>query len=378
MTVIKKVRSIVSLIYRVLLSILPTRRTQSYDLVIVRCDLLGDFIMKYDSLLEIQKFYQGKRVLLVCPTIVVPFVDKDPFYTRVIGYEMKKMDSISYIKVLAKELKRIKSSTIFYCAWERYPQGDTIVSFIKSKNRNAMRGSHEGGLVKFFYDSQYSNLVDFSKRGSEIIALETFVRETYNPNYKYGGNPLVLSEPLPFTIKSPYIVISISSSMEEKSWPVKHFADLIDLIPMHFTVVLSGAGKIDEEKAEFLLEHCATKSRIVNMVNGTNVLELAGLISKCKLLIGNDSAAVHMAAAQRVQSLCILHGAHYGRFLPYPNDALPMQYLPRVVCFPMDCFYCEYKCIFENRIPFKCLANVSVKKVSEAMLDMLHTNESEG
>jgi len=374
MSLFVRIKSKISIVYRILISVFPSRRTQSYDLTIVRCDLLGDFIMKYDSLIEIQKFFQGKRVLIVCPTFVVPFIEGIPFFTRIVGYDMKKMDNLSYLTNLSRELKRIRSTIVYYCSWERYLQGDTITSFIQSNNRVAMRGSHSGGIVKHYYDSKYNKLVEFPQRGSEIRALEAFVRGTYNSDYHYGKNPLVLSVPYTLNLRSPYIVVSISSSMEEKTWPINCFVHLINEIPEQYTIVISGAGEKDVEKAHYIIETSFKKNKIVNMVNKTNVLELVGLISKCELLIGNDSAAVHIAAAIRVPSVCILHGAHYGRFLPYPEDSLEGRYLPKIVCHHMDCYYCEYKCIYDERNPFRCLKNVSVKDVCDAVNEVLESN----
>jgi len=64
----------------------------------------------------------------------------------------------------------------------------------------------------------------------------------------------------------------------------------------------------------------------------TTIAQLVELIRNASLLIGNDSAAIHMAAATQTPSVCILGGGHYGRFLPYQPESRETEYIgPQLV-----------------------------------------------
>jgi len=60
-------------------------------------------------------------------------------------------------------------------------------------------------------------------------------------------------------------------------------------------------------------------SRVENLCGTTSLTELVDIISKAKLLITNDSSALHIAACLNTQTICLLMGRHYGRFAPYPK-----------------------------------------------------------
>ncbi len=369
---INKFYSILTILFKRILARIPSRRSESYDLVIVRVDLLGDFIMRYDSLVEVQNFYKGKRVLLICPHMVMPFVENNFNFTRIIGYDFKKLDNWAYVLSLYKLLKSIKSEEIFYSAWQRYPQGDTIVSFIKGRRIAGMKSTHDLSRSKVYNERLYTELYELPKGKSEIEAIELFVKKAFNPTYQYGHNPLVVDSSISPIVKKPYIVLSLSASMEEKTWAISSFIELIMKIPDKYTIVLSGAGRNDKEKAQKILISVASRGGIVNLVNCTSVLELASLISQADLVIGNDSAAVHIAAATRVPSVCVLHGAQYGRILPYPEHLYDNRFHPKSVFYKMDCFYCDYHCKYKERAPFRCLSSVTVEMVFSVVSDILN------
>ena len=96
--------------------------------------------------------------------------------------------------------------------------------------------------------------------------------------------------------------------------------------------------------------------------------DLVELIRASRLLIGNETSAVHIAVAVDTPSVCILGGGHYGRFMPYEladGDA-PR---PAVAMHKMPCFGCDWRCSQPHQ-PGKampCIAAVSVADVVNAI-----------
>ncbi len=56
------------------------------------------------------------------------------------------------------------------------------------------------------------------------------------------------------------------------------------------------------------------------MTGKTTLPQLAKLISLSKILIANETSAVHFAAAVGTPFICISNGNHFGRFNPFPNE----------------------------------------------------------
>jgi ADP-heptose:LPS heptosyltransferase len=74
----------------------------------------------------------------------------------------------------------------------------------------------------------------------------------------------------------------------------------------------------------------------------TSLPEFVEVIRQARLLISNETSAVHIAAAVKTPSVCILGGGHFGRFLPYPEKVVNCK--PVAVFKKMACFGCNWKC----------------------------------
>ena len=89
-------------------------------------------------------------------------------------------------------------------------------------------------------------------------------------------------------------------------------------------------------------------------------------------MVSNDTSAVHIAVAVNTPVICILGGAYYGRFLPYPE--LPeKQIILETVSYSMPCYGCNGDCIYplKKNEPAPCITNISVDAVWEKVKPLL-------
>ena len=89
------------------------------------------------------------------------------------------------------------------------------------------------------------------------------------------------------------------------------------------------------------------------------------MVSDAKFLIGNETSAIHIAAAVRTPSVCILGGGHFGRFIPYKLEKEPDGPLPIPVYYKMTCFNCNWNCIYpiKKGEPTPCIKDITVDHV---------------
>lgn len=81
-----------------------------------------------------------------------------------------------------------------------------------------------------------------------------------------------------------------------KTWPPERFAILADRLISECDADVIFFGTPDEKKVASSI--CsAMKSRAISVVGETSTRELAALFASCELFIGNDSGAMHVAAA---------------------------------------------------------------------------------
>lgn len=377
---LSRIRSRLSWRIKILISKMPSRRIFHYDVIIVRVCLIGDFVMSYDPLMEIKKTLKGKKVLLICPKMIIPFLENDDFYKNIIGYEINKSLKLSNWIKLSSKLRRISADTIYYPEWQRFPIGDLIVNALKAEEKIGMKSKDVNDENTRYFDKQYTSLLDYPNSSNEIKQMEYFIRETINPDYEYGHNPMVAASLCFNDLQTSYAVVSMSSSVEKKMWPIDRFAAIINSLPLDLSVAVTGAGKEDAERVAELSRLVDKKRCLINYVNRTTLPELTSLIAQSLFVIGNDSSAVHLAAATRVPSICILHGAHFNRFFPYPKGLLEEKYMPRSVFYMMDCFNCNYICSQGESVPFECLKKLSVlavkKEVDKLLKDIGYENRT--
>ena len=93
----------------------------------------------------------------------------------------------------------------------------------------------------------------------------------------------------------PWVMIHPAARYWFKAWPAKRFAALADvLFERGFQAVLVGSRDEHSVETEILQ---AAKRPPLSLVGKTSLLELAALMTHCRLLIGNDAGPMHMAAA---------------------------------------------------------------------------------
>ena len=153
----------------------------------------------------------------------------------------------------------------------------------------------------------------------------------------------------------PWVMIHPGARYWFKAWPPERFAALIDRFDQEKTAVGLVGDRRDHEVAERIRE--LTKYRPVSLVGRTSLLELAALMKRCVLFIGNDAGPMHMAAAVGTPVMAL-----FG-----PSD--PSVWGPRgskveVIYKGLDCRRCFHPTC--ERGPDSCMNQISVEEVMQA------------
>jgi ADP-heptose:LPS heptosyltransferase len=163
----------------------------------------------------------------------------------------------------------------------------------------------------------------------------------------------------------PYLVIAPGASEGQRRWPADQFVAVARRIltqhPDWRCLVVGTAA----ERAMAEQISVALGERADNRAGCTDVLGLVGCIAYARLVVGNDSAAVHIAAACGVPGVAVVGGGHYQRCFPYDPREAPVRRLPVTVARPMDCFGCDWICRYRVTVgqPFPCIAEVPAELV---------------
>jgi heptosyltransferase-2 len=137
-----------------------------------------------------------------------------------------------------------------------------------------------------------------------------------------------------------------------KCWPPERFAALADRLISECgaDVILFGTPNENEMAAQI---SSAMKNRSISLIGKTSMRDLAPLFSTCSIFIGNDSGAMHVAAAAGLPVI--------GIFGPTdPQGTAPVTQQFTLIREPVSCSPCFLRtCPVDHR----CMTRIDVNSV---------------
>ena len=165
---------------------------------------------------------------------------------------------------------------------------------------------------------------------------------------------------LPDAPNQPLLAVAPGARWATKRWPVERFAAVAQELAREKQAAVVILGGSDEAQ----LARTLCDKLDVPVVNGAGTLSLmnsAALLSRCRLLISNDSGLMHMATALQVPVVAIF-GPTVQEFGFYPFQARA-----EVVSEPLSCRPCSTK--GSQRCPLRhhaCMQDISSARVVAA------------
>jgi predicted lipopolysaccharide heptosyltransferase III len=126
-----------------------------------------------------------------------------------------------------------------------------------------------------------------------------------------------------WNISKPYIVLHPGSARQEKLWEAGRWARVIERFGRDNDldlILTSGASKHEQEHIAAIKNE--TRRQIVDLSGKTDLLTLAALIDRARLLVTVDSAPMHLAA--RTQTLQVILFGPTNPFHSRPKESLAL------------------------------------------------------
>ncbi|MDD5218655.1 MAG: glycosyltransferase family 9 protein, partial [Candidatus Omnitrophica bacterium] len=163
-----------------------------------------------------------------------------------------------------------------------------------------------------------------------------------------------------------WIVAAPQAASQLKTWNREGFRQVVRrLLEIQTEPVLLVGDTRERETAEAIAS--VNPSRIYNLAGRTTLKELAVLISRCGLLLANDSAAMHLGFEMQKPVVAIFGPTHDGKY-----GCVGPSF--RIVREPVSCAPCEKpQCRFERQT---CFEDLKPEKVLKACEELLHANLS--
>lgn len=349
-------------------------RKETNRVLIARTDGLGDYIIWLSVGEEIKKLYPEKKLVMLLddtkPTCELSGMNccVDEFINIGIHGRRRflsiwKAMQMSYDVILQPVYSRLAFTDLLLFAMHAGKR-------ITIDTNGQLMTAWEWRITNRGYDE----IIPCSEEvHHELIRCAEFIRGLGNkefravyPKMDYGSG---------FGCYGRYIAVFPSASWIGKVWEKEKFAHLLQwmlhVVPHH--ILLCGDSK-DNEVCGYL-EEFLSDSRIVNMAGKTSLSETVCLIGNAEYVFGNDTGALHIAAACNRPFAVILADREVGRFFPYETEQEEDHFVGTVIAADMPCRQCLLQGIKEcmyhtdplDALP--CIEKISVEMVEQRLME---------
>lgn len=288
------------------------------DVLILRLDQLGDFVIWLDSAKEYRKLYHGKRLTLLVNANWYDLAKSLPYWDEVIGLDTMKFRLNFFYRLKFLFLIRKKGFEICICPRHsvKLTLEPAIVAISGATQKIVCEGSFPIEKQNYFTHSvrMWPGMHELSRNAE-------FLRGLGRKDFK-STVPKIYWE----TKKENYVVFCPTSFRKRKEWSLEKFMILMDCVYEEFglRIVVCSDLKIKERFFDY----------VEDLSGKTEIMKFISVIANAKLVVANDSAPIHLATALDVPSVCI--GAEsLGRFFPYEvNKSREGMILPKLIYKP--------------------------------------------
>jgi heptosyltransferase-2 len=179
------------------------------------------------------------------------------------------------------------------------------------------------GFQKYFVTSK-KILPTHYQRLHPITQLQALMKEFNYPLKAEDQIPVICSRAQEKVregfsdLPRPWMILGIGGSVEEKRWPLSHFAELSRKILRVFEGTLFICGSMAENEDAISLQTLLGESERTRIVTHLSISEAFAFINQSDIYIGNDTSLLNIAAAFGKPTI--------GLFGPTP----PLNYVPNI------------------------------------------------
>jgi ADP-heptose:LPS heptosyltransferase len=370
--------------------------------LVLRTDNIGDMVLFSGAFRHLRALYPEATISLAARGVVQNLVERCPYIDEIVPWETL-VPNWSWLAWRLRRyprtrfaLREVRGAVYARCLDRRWGQ---VIMPIRSPTEELLwfvrhsRIPHSTGIAGCsvnLYGSRYrpeaicSRIMDLEPEKLGQHELETtrqflsFLRggkefgvEEVSPVFWTDEeNHRFAEAALPEGGEPEGITVALvpGAASRTREWKLENYLELFDSLPSVGRIVILG-GRADVEKADRLkglLRGRGPGRSVVALAGKTTLRQMVEVIRRCRLLIGVETGALHIATALGVPSVGILGGGHFGRFYPWGNPAVH-----RVAASRMDCYGCQWRCVHGD---FRCIPAISTGQVSEqAQIALKHS-----
>jgi len=356
------------------------RRSGKSRVLVVRVDAIGDFMLWLDSARELRRLYppDGYQITLIGNRRWTALAREMPCFDEVWEIDRRSfvLDPLYRYRILRRVALGGFSVALYPTFSRDFLWGDALVRASGADSRIGLSGNMDllTPVGIRLSNRWYTTLHEASKVPMmELRRNAEFMRSLGLTCFRAGMPRLEVRKPLPRELRGrDFYVLCPGASHANKRWPPANFAEIATRIFAHTGWMGVICGSLDEAGLVRRLR-AATAVPLEDFTGRTTIGGLAAILAGARLVLGNDTGTIHMAAAVGVDSICVVGGGQPGRYFPYETESCEDAHFPQRVEHPMSCFGCNWRCIYNvtGGAALPCVSNVPIEAVWQRALTVL-------
>ncbi|MBX7045148.1 MAG: glycosyltransferase family 9 protein [Ignavibacteria bacterium] len=327
-------------------------------ILIIQTAFLGDVILTLPLVQVLKKHLPDSPIDFLCIPSVKDLFKHNPLINKLIVYDKRGEDTFGRIK------NEIKGNYDIVISPHRSARSALLAFSTKAKQRITFNKSS----LSFLYTDKIkyeTGIHEIQRNLSLLRPLGIDEKEIIRPELFIGDEERkraqeVLNE---YNVSENAIALTPGSVWFTKRYPKEKFGRLLELLKQTNEKVFLIGGESDKELGDFLISYSQNEN-VINTAGKLNVLESAELIRRCRLLITNDSAPLHLAnsVGTKVVSLWGATIPQFG-FFPYGENDIIIE-TEGLKCRPCS-IHGGDKCPIGT---FDCMRNIPEEKICEIVV----------
>ena len=288
------------------------------EILLLRLDRIGDFILGVPAYRALRQAYPDARISVMVPSPVAELAKVCPYFDEVFIFEalwlVPDQPPLSRWKSALNLVRFLRAKPIDLLLDFRYQSRlDPLVAGFSGAKRRV--GFDLGWVSRFLTVKAAQPAAELHQvdRNLELLkamgvtASERRLEAWFDEHdRKTAENLLPAQELLPGV---PRIAVHIGAATPSKRWREESFEVLIhELHASTQADILVMGGESDLGFAQEVVD--GLECPIINLVGKLSLRQMAALMRECKVFIGCDSGATHLAAACGIPVVCLFSAAN--------------------------------------------------------------------
>ena len=320
-------------------------KTKVHNILFITLSNIGDVILTLPVLGVLEKeFHNAKISVMVSPQAKEIFVN-DPAISKIISYD-KHISFLEKIK-LGRRLKRRNFDLVVDLRSTLYPV------LINAPYRTSLWGRPRGGHP--MVGDEHKRHIHLNK----LLPLGLDVQNaTYNLFFSEEDKRTTKSIFEEFNISEADKIVAVAPGAKShiKRWTMSGFTKVCQRLNRELGIKVLLVGDTNDKEITSQILSAQALSDTYDISGRTNMHQSGCLLSRCKLLITNDSAPLHLADIVNIHCVAIFGPTDHIKYGPTLENSVVIR--KNLKCSPCEKAQCAFN--------LECMKQINADEVFEA------------